>query len=420
MNVRNIEPNNVISVKELIEVEGKAKIKFIDDRGIEKEANLIIENSDKKMLPASLKDWNTFMSMLGDTAVSAGKLQEMELAFGKEIDKQVSAITARFATEPENIPTLAAELGQLTAKKSEIVANMIEEESEKLREEAKNRKNFFVGGIMRSMSNDEVSRGIEIPQPSKKARNIKTIANHEASVNFSFITNGKPLKVEDIANVDISKVIINTQLSPINSNNIVNKVFDINENCVNGLSGTKGEMLYKKLLDIYGKSDAAKELITFKKENDFEDLTVEKIERLKELYSNVKDDILSNGMSGYNVGLKVFYDNDEKQRLLERMSKGIANGVMKKLTGIDELPKEVELTNINGMHKIPTNVVNGVDMADQWYASIKTRDGKITNISAPVSSTNNEEFSSSGIQEQIREIALKEKELELSNNDMDK
>lgn len=55
---------------------------------------------------------------------------------------------------------------------------------------------------------------------------------------------------------------------------------------------------YKKLLDVYGKSDAAKELLTFKKENPFEDLTVEKIERLKELYSNVKDDILSNGMSG--------------------------------------------------------------------------------------------------------------------------
>lgn len=100
------------------------------------------------------------------------------------------------------------------------------------------------------------------------------------------------------------------------------------------------------------------------------------------------------------------------------MSKGIANGVMKKLTGIDELPKEVELTNITCMHKIPTNVVNGVDMMTNGMLLLKLEMEKLQIFLPPVSSTNNEEFSSSGIQEQIREIALKEKELELSNNDM--
>lgn len=421
MTIRKIEPNNIILIKDVISEDNKTKVVFINEIGVQKEANLVIEDlKNKKMIPVALKDWNSFMGMLGETAVTAAKLKDLELQFGKIIDEKVTSITARFATEPENIATLAAELGQLTANKANTIAEMVIEEVEKLKEEARSRKNFVVGGIMRFENENGISRALEIPQEAKKARNMKTLSNYNPTLNYSFTLDGKPLKVSDLENIDMSKVKIKNTLAATNINSVIENVFAINNNTINGLTGNKGEVLFTKLLNIYGQSDAAKELYSFKKDLKIDLLTMDEVDKLRELYANVKEDVLKNGLVGYTIDINVYYSPKEKQRVLERMVDGITDGVMKKLTGETKLPADVELTNIVGIHKIPTNVVKGVEMADQWYGAITTSNKEeISNITAPITGKT-DEFISSTIENQIRAIALKEQELENKINDMDK
>lgn len=426
MKVRNIEPNLILSIKNIQEVEGRTKVVFLDDRGNLKEANLVIENLDnKKMVQATLKDWENFQNMLVETAVPTAVIQKMELEFNKQIDEKIKYITARFATEPQNIATLAVELGELTSKKSEIVTSMIEEKKEKLREEAKNRKNFFVGGIMKFEKDNEINRVVEIPQPSKTRRNMRNLSSNDAIMNYSFSLNGKPLIVGDLKDLDISKVRIHNTLNVINNENVIKEVFDvINNNCIDGLGGDKKEFLLNKLINVYGDSELSKELYSFKKELTPETLTEEAISKLKDLYVKIKEDILVNGLEKYTIEIPIQYSVEEKQKLLDRMVKGISESLLPKLTGENVLPNEVELKNIVATHKLPTNIINGQNVADQWYGAIKmfkdigngkkgmTEISNVYTVEETIKQVKYEAFSSITIENQIREIVKKGLELE--------
>jgi len=424
MKIRPIDPNGLIKITSIEELEGKASIKFIDETGVEKNANLVMEIEptnfkNNKTKPASLKDWTAYMNMLAETAVPDNKIKEMEIKFSKDVDAQISDITQQMVADPTKAGELAVELGALSANKETLVQEMKEEESEKIRDEAKARKNFFVGASFLGKDKEgNVSRAIEIPQPAKRARNMKNVSNHSAVINYSFFKDGRPLRVSDLDGLDAKSVSIRSKLSPINSDTIVDKIFEINANAIDGLSGDKAKYLVNKLLNIYGEGELAKESYRLKKDLDPENITQEQVDALGSVYSRIKDDIVENGLSGYDIGVPILY-NDGKENLLNRMVTGLTNGLMNKMTGETKLPNDIQLINIAALQKIPSKNIDGINKADQWYSAINTGSGPLSNIEPATTSARKiegvkidiEEFTSSTIANNIREIASRDLEI---------
>ena len=132
---------------------------------------------------------------------------------------------------------------------------------------------------------------------------------------------------------------------------------------------------------------------------------VEDIEKLKEMYNKIKEDILTNGMEGYDISIVIQANKTQIKSLAEQFATSLENGLLSKVLPKDEVvPSEIKLEKITGVQSIPTNIVNGVNLADQWYAATSFATNIFPAAKETISKKEVEMFGSVKILEQIDQL----------------
>lgn len=439
MKIRNIKPNNLIKVVDFEQREdGSVSLKYLNDLGELQSAKMLVEEkvvrkNDKGEIieknsyrSASMKDWEAFLDMLEGSAISDGKEKDLRLQISNSLDKEMqdNAIKMQGETDMEKIQALMQKNMEIMGNKPSLIDKLFNEEADKIRIESRNRKEFFVGGIIKGKEEDV----IEIPSPSKLARNFRTISLNDAIMSYTFLDEkNNELTIGEFKEIDGKNFRVKAELSPLNNDKIISQTFDvINKNVIDNLvteDETKKNFLRGRLLNVFGKSEASLNLYKYKKDLDLLNLTQEQGEKLKELYSKVKDDIIQNGMGEYKIGVPIVFKKVEARDFLNRVVGGLENSLIQKSVGVNQAPESLKIRNVIGFHKMPTNIIDGENLADQWYGSIRTTDGQeVTNISSvkqKVGKKDVESFTSHDIYEQIIDYAmgLEKKELDVKNKE---
>ena len=440
MKRRSIEPNLLLSVDSV--ENNKDNVGILNCRDTENNSlkvSLYIESDEtvkrfdkSKYLNASKEDWNVYLNSLVDANFDVEVLTK---EYNEQLSKKSDAIdlklegfedieATRDLTDEE-----ASEVKKLKQEKREIreakndPSKYLEEKREEIQKQVENKKLFMFGGITRKISEDGIpSYSVEIPHPAKKVRNIKSprsgiVIDYTINNDKDVLTLGQ---VKD-PNFTYDNVRLKSTLSKNNTPENIESVFMINENAIDKILNNEkyGLMFYtNRLLNVFSKNDLAKELYTFKKHNAFEDLSFEKIETLKEIYSKIKEDILTNGMDGYEIGIVVQANKTQIKSLVEQLATSLENGLLNKVLPKEEVvPNEIKLEKITGIQNVPTNFVNGINLADQWYAATSFATNIFAASKEVIAKKEVEMFGSVKVLEQIDElcgIEIKKKDIQES------
>lgn len=391
MKIRNVSPNTVIKVVEVVEANGNLNINYIDEIGQICVAQGKIEIEDNKFRNATKKDWEIFMDMLAETAVPDSKIKDLKLEKSKIIDEKVKEITAKFVSEPQNIATLMPELTKLTANKDESINEMVKEEIEKIKENAKHRELFHVGGIQLNIKEDKVIKSIEIPKLEKKSRNIKTVTTKSPFLLFSFYKkkDNSPLKYSEVKTIDFKDIKISAKVSELTETNVFNDIFEINNNVLDKMlkdgiqvdkDGLNHSSMYR-LIQITSKEDSLgicevlKEFRNKYKQADKDKKFLKKdIDDLKKAYDLLLNEIIKQKTipDGYSLYLNLQSNNVQRRTLAEKMLEDI-NSNIDALTGDYREVKalqDVYFSNILGTIKIPkikTSAEDDIEPRTVWY-----------------------------------------------------
>lgn len=391
MKIRNISPNNVIKVLKVEEQKDSLYISYIDESGEEQLALGKIEIEKNKYRNATLQDWNVFLDMLAETAVPASKLQEMELEFGKELDKQVATITARFATEPQNIPTLIVEMTNLTTNKATLVQEMIEKEVVKIKELSIQRTLFHIGGIQLFEKDGKSYKSIEIPQPSKKTRNIKTVSTKLPYLFISFYKkkDNVPVKYSEVKTIDFKDIKLSAKISELTDFEVFKKIFEINNNVLDkilkdgievGEDGKSISSLYR-LIQITSKNDsigicnALKEFREkYKKSDKTQKVSKKDIDVLKKHYNDLLNLIVDNkGLpKDYTLYLNLQSNSIQRKALADKIFDDLNENINVMTSDYKEIKalNNVYFTNVLVTIKIPKvkeNSLKPIEPRTVWY-----------------------------------------------------
>lgn len=431
MKRRIIEPNLLLSVDKV--ENNKDNVGELFCRNTENEeikVSLFIEKdetvkrfdkSDYKS--ASKEDWNVYLKSLVEANFDEEELKKDYLMLmtkkADEVDAKIEKFedieATRDLTDEES-----SELKKLKQEKRELrqakedPSQFLEERKVQVQKQIDNKKLFMFGGITRKLNEDRTpSYSVEIPHPDKKVRNIKSPRNGIV-VDYTLVNQldgGKEIltlgNVKD-PNFNYDKVRLESRLTKINTKENIENVFMINENAIDKIIGNEkyGNMFYtNRLLNVYSNNDLAKDLYNFRKNNSYENLNVEDIEKLKEMYNKIKEDILTNGMEGYDISIVIQANKTQIKSLAEQFATSLENGLLNKVLPKEEtVPSEIKLEKITGVQSIPTNIVNGVNLADQWYAATSFATNIFPAAKETISKKEIEMFGSVKILEQVDQL----------------
>lgn len=421
-----IDSNVLVNIKEIKENEKGVLFFMVEDtNGIIKEVTGYIE-SDKTVKdftknlyePSTMKDWNNYLESLVEANYDEPKLREKFVAkedlrlsnLSKSLLIEASNITSKIDAIDEKIETLD-DLEDLTTEQKDTLKALKVEKKElretrdiknaeakelesnkegvlekntidylskvksEVEEKIKNKKLFFFSGLNRKISESgEAFYAIELSHPGKTTRNIMSPKNGIV-VDYSLIRKdtNEALTLGEVrdANTDYANVELKSILAKNNTNDIIESVFLINENAISSIVSNEkfGPIFYgKRLLEITSDSSFAKDLNDFKANNKFEDLTIDKINELKEIYGRIKNDILENGMGDYKIGVVVITKPAEVKAIAVQFKDSLQDSLFAKSVGKGiVVPNEIKMLNITGVQNVPTNFINKINTANQFY-----------------------------------------------------
>lgn len=402
---------------------------------IESDETVKVFGKSKKYNDASIEHWNKYLNSLVEANYNEDKLIE---SYNKELSKKSDQIdikiegfeeieASRDLTDEEssNLKALKAEKREIRAAK-ENPSDYLASKKEEIKQQVQEKKLFMFGGIQRKINNDgTASYSAELPHPEKTVRNIKSPRSGVA-IDYSLTNNGEILTLGEARNPDLdySNVKLKSTLSKNNTKDSIESVFMVNENTIDKILNDEkyGKMFYtKRLLNVYGQNELGRELYEFKKSNQFEDLDFKKIEKLKDIYTKIKEDILTNGLENYEVGIVIQANENQIKSLTEQFKNSLENGFfVKSLVKGEIAPDTIKLEKITGIQSVPTYFKNGVNLADQWYAAKSFATNIFAPSKEPINKIEVEMFGSVKINEQIdKECGIEIKKNEIKHSEQE-
>lgn len=395
MQRKNILANMLLSVDKIENNEnGVGVLNCRDTENNPMKISLYIEKDEtvkdftqSKYRDASLEEWDRYLN----TLVSAN-FDEVELikSYNEQLSKRSDAIdikieefeeieASRDLTDEESVSLkgLKAEKREIRAAK-ENPNSYLEAKKEEILKLVEDKKIFMFAGVNRKINNDgSVSYAAELPHPMKTLRNVKSpkkgiIMDYTVLNSDNEIITLKDVKDDTLVEGNLK---LRGNISKNNTIENIEAIFNVNSNAIDQILNNEkyGSTFYSsRLLNVYGKTEVSRELYEFKKDNKFEDLNFEKIEKLKDFYNRVKEDILQNGLGNYDLSIEIIKNpkkNQELKTLAKQFGASLEDGLIKKLVKGEVDPSVIKMEKITGIQDIPSKMYNGINVADQFYIS---------------------------------------------------
>lgn len=429
MKVRNMESNMLINISSIKEDNnGNLIANARKTNGESFELTLTIEKDEtvkefgkSEYRRVTKEDWSNYLQSLVDANYKESELVD---EYKTQLNDRGDVVEERIE-QLEDLAELTdeqeKELESLEAERKEIrklkkdPSEFLKAKKEEVQQKVLNKELFLFGGMSVLTTENGKVYSAEIPHQDKKTRNLKS-PRPGIVMNYTISNNGKPVTLNELndKSFDTTNLKLESTLAKNNTIENINDVFMINENTLNSiLNNSKfGDMFYNaRTIKITSEieSPALNKLIDFRSKNTFEQLNEQKIETLKNIYKDIKEEIFTNGQEKYNIVVPVIANNNQIKSLAEQFKNSIEGSIVRKIISKDdEIPGAIEIKNMVGIQEVPTNVINGINTANQWYAA----KGFAPNIFAPsnevIAKKSFEMFGSLDVINQVKEIAKNE------------